>query len=154
MRYNPPPQGNTLIPMLSHLANPARFMRISGVALPWLGGVSLVVLVLGLFWSLILAPPDYQQGESVRIMFVHVPSAWMALSTYLFIAVASAVALVWRHPLADVAAQWGGGPSLRRCRGAGGGPDRRGLHAGVPRHRVAVGPADVGRVVGVGRAAD
>ena len=91
MRYNPPPQGITLIPMLSHLANPARFMRISGVALPWLGGVSLVVLVLGLFWSLILAPPDYQQGESVRIMFIHVPSAWMALSVYLFVAVASAV---------------------------------------------------------------
>ena len=91
--------------MLSHLANPARFMRISGVALPWLGGVSLVVLVLGLFWSLILAPPDYQQGESVRIMFIHVPSAWMALSVYLFVAVASAVALIWRHPLAEIAAQ-------------------------------------------------
>src|SRR5207248_71827 len=105
MRYNPPPQGITLIPMLSHLANPARFMRISGVALPWLGGVSLVVLVLGLLWSLILAPPDYQQGESVRIMFIHVPSAWMALSVYLFIAVASAVALIWRHPLAEIAAQ-------------------------------------------------
>src|SRR5258707_6095825 len=105
MRYNPPHQGITLIPMLSHLANPARFMRISGVALPWLGGVSLVVLVLGLFWSLILAPPDYQQGESVRIMFIHVPSAWMALSVYLFVAVASAVALIWRHPLAEVAAQ-------------------------------------------------
>src|SRR5436305_14181000 len=105
MRYNPPPQGITLIPMLSHLANPARFMRISGVALPWLGGVSLVVLVLGLFWSLILAPADYQQGESVRIMFIHVPSAWMALSVYLFVAVASAVALIWRHPLAEIAAQ-------------------------------------------------
>src|SRR5881394_183722 len=105
MRYNPPPQGITLIPMLSHLANPARFMRISGVALPWLGGVSLVVLVLGLFWSLILAPPDYQQGETVRIMFIHVPSAWMALSVYLLVAVASAVALVWRHPLAEIAAQ-------------------------------------------------
>src|SRR5437660_10154759 len=91
--------------MLSHLANPARFMRISGLALPWLGGVSLVVLVLGLFWSLILAPADYQQGESVRIMFIHVPSAWMALSVYLFVAVASAVALIWRHPLAEIAAQ-------------------------------------------------
>ena len=91
--------------MLSTLANPARFMRISGILLPWLGGVSLVVLVLGLVWSLILAPPDYQQGESVRIMFIHVPSAWMALSVYLFVAVASAVALIWRHPLAEIAAQ-------------------------------------------------
>src|SRR5213596_495156 len=91
--------------MLNYLANPARFMRISGVALPWLGGISLVVLALGLVWSLILAPPDYQQGESVRIMFIHVPAAWMALSVYLFVAVASAIALIWRHPLAEIAAQ-------------------------------------------------
>ena len=91
--------------MLTRLANPARFMRASGAALPWLGGASACALVLGLFWSLLIAPPDYQQGESVRIMFVHVPAAWMALSVYLFIAVASAVALVWRHPLAEIAAQ-------------------------------------------------
>src|ERR1700726_3750918 len=91
--------------MLSTLANPARFMRLSGGALPWLGGVTLVALVVGVAWSLLLAPPDYQQGESVRIMFIHVPAAWMALSVYLFVAVASAVALVWRHPLAEVAAQ-------------------------------------------------
>ena len=91
--------------MLTRLANPARFMRTSGVMLPWLGGASAGVLGLGLVWSLLLAPPDYQQGESVRIMFVHVPSAWMALSVYLLIAIASAVALVWRHPLAEIAAQ-------------------------------------------------
>src|ERR1700726_4211704 len=91
--------------MLSTLANPARFMRLSGGALPWLGGVTLVALVVGVAWSLLLAPPDYQQGESVRIMFIHVPAAWMSLSVYLFVAVASAVALVWRHPLAEVAAQ-------------------------------------------------
>jgi heme exporter protein C len=91
--------------MLSRLANPARFMRISSVVLPWTGASSLVVLALGLVWSLVLAPPDYQQGESVRIMFIHVPAAWMALSAYLFVAVASAVALIWRHPLAEIAAQ-------------------------------------------------
>src|SRR5438874_5685058 len=91
--------------MLNYLANPARFMRISGAVLPWLGGASLFVLALGLVWSLVLAPPDYQQGESVRIMFIHVPAAWMALSVYLFVAIASAVALVWRHPLAEIAAQ-------------------------------------------------
>src|SRR5882672_11714200 len=91
--------------MLTYLANPARFMRLSGAALPWFGGTTLAALIVGLAWSLLLAPPDYQQGESVRIMFIHVPSAWMALSTYLFIAVASAVALVWRHPLAGVAAR-------------------------------------------------
>ena len=91
--------------MLTRLANPARFMRLSGVALPWLGGATAGVLAVGLVWSLLLAPPDYQQGESVRIMFIHVPAAWMALSVYLFVAVASGVALVWRHPLAEIAAQ-------------------------------------------------
>jgi heme exporter protein C len=91
--------------MLTRFANPARFMRVSGAVLPWLGAATAAVLAIGLCWSLLLAPPDYQQGESVRIMFVHVPSAWMALSVYLLIAVASAVALVWRHPLAEIAAQ-------------------------------------------------
>jgi len=91
--------------MLSTLANPARFMRFSGAALPWLGGASLVFLAVGLAWALVLAPPDYQQGESVRIMFIHVPAAWMALSVYLFVAIGSGVALIWRHPLAEIAAQ-------------------------------------------------
>src|SRR5258707_7326284 len=91
--------------MMTRLANPARFMRVSGAMLPWLGGVTAIVLALGLAWSLLLAPPDYQQGESVRIMFIHVPAAIMAEGVYYFIAMASFVALVWRHPLADVAAQ-------------------------------------------------
>jgi heme exporter protein C len=91
--------------MLTRFANPARFMRASGKALPWLGAATAFVLVTGLFWSLVVAPPDYQQGETVRIMFIHVPAAWMALSVYLFIAVSSAVALVWRHPLAEIAGQ-------------------------------------------------
>src|SRR3989440_4074170 len=91
--------------MLTRLANPARFMRLSGAMLPWLAGLTAALLAIGLGWALLLAPPDYQQGESVRIMFIHVPSAWMALSIYLFIAIASGVALVSRHPLAEVAAQ-------------------------------------------------
>jgi len=90
---------------VDRLANPARFMRVSGAVLPWFGAVAAGVLGLGLVWSLLIAPPDYQQGESVRIMFIHVPAAWMALSIYLFIALASAVALVWRHPLAEIAGQ-------------------------------------------------
>ncbi|MGE5270877.1 MAG: heme ABC transporter permease [Thiohalocapsa sp.] len=91
--------------MLTRLANPARFMRASSALLPWLGTATAALLALGLVWSLLLAPPDYQQGESVRIMFIHVPSAWMALSVYLLVAVVSAIALVWRHPLAEIAAQ-------------------------------------------------
>jgi heme exporter protein C len=90
--------------MLNALANPARFMRVSGSAVPWLGAAAAVVLAIGLYLSLFVAPADYQQGESVRIMFIHVPSAWMATSVYLFIAVASAIALVWRHPLAAIGA--------------------------------------------------
>ncbi|HEY8871752.1 MAG TPA: cytochrome c biogenesis protein CcsA, partial [Stellaceae bacterium] len=86
---------------MDRLANPARFMRVSGAVLPWFGAAAVGVLGLGLAWSLVIAPPDYQQGESVRIMFIHVPAAWMALSIYLFVALASAVALVWRHPLAE-----------------------------------------------------
>jgi heme exporter protein C len=91
--------------MINWLANPARFMRLSAKALPWCGWAALALLAGGLYWSLVVAPPDYQQGDTVRIMYVHVPAAWWALSVYLFVAVASAVALVWRHPLAEVAAR-------------------------------------------------
>lgn len=91
--------------MINWLANPARFMRLSSSALPWCGWAAVAVLALGLYWSLVGAPPDYQQGDAVRIMYVHVPAAWLALSVYLFVAVASAVGLVWRHPLAEVAAR-------------------------------------------------
>jgi heme exporter protein C len=91
--------------MLTRFANPARFMRASGRVLPWLGAATGLLLTVGLVWALIVAPPDYQQGETVRIMFIHVPSAWMALSVYLFVAAAGAVALVWRHPLAEIAGQ-------------------------------------------------
>src|SRR5579871_5796455 len=91
--------------MLSRFANPARFVRVSAALLPWCAGVSIALILLGLYLALIASPPDYQQGEAVRIMYVHVPSAWMALNVYLFVAAASAVALVWRHPLAEVAAR-------------------------------------------------
>jgi len=90
--------------MINRLANPARFMRTSATALPWCGWSAAGVLAVGLYWALVAAPPDYQQGEAVRIMYIHVPSAWMALGVYLFVAVASGVALVWRHPLAEIAA--------------------------------------------------
>ena len=91
--------------MINWLANPTRFMRFGSTALPLCGWGATLAIVIGLYWSLVVAPPDYQQGDTVRIMFVHVPAAWMALSVYLFIAVASAFALVWRHPLAEIAAR-------------------------------------------------
>jgi len=86
-------------------ANPNRFMRLSAAVLPWAAGVMAALVPLGLYLALVASPADYQQGETVRIMYVHVPAAWMALFTYTFIAAASAVALIWRHPLADLAAR-------------------------------------------------
>src|SRR5271170_2463079 len=91
--------------MINWFANPARFMRLSARALPWCGCSTVGVLAIGIYLALVVAPPDYQQGDAARIMYVHVPAAWMALSIYLFIAVGSGVALVWRHPLAEIAAR-------------------------------------------------
>lgn len=91
--------------MFTRLANPTRFIRLADRLLPWLGGLTLIAFAAGLVWGLWFAPPDYQQGDTVRIMFVHVPAAWLAMFGYSFMAAASFVALVWKHPLADVAAK-------------------------------------------------
>mgnify|MGYP000845460927 CR=1 FL=1 len=90
---------------LHRFANPGRFLRLADRLLPWLIPAAAIVLGLGLYLALIGSPPDYQQGETVRIMYVHVPAAWMAMSTYLLLALAGAAALIWRHPLAEVAAE-------------------------------------------------
>ena len=87
------------------LANPTRFMELSGVLLPWLAGAAAAVLLYGLYLSFFVAPPDYQQGETVRIMFIHVPSAWLAMYCYVLIAISAFGLLVFRHPLADVSAK-------------------------------------------------
>jgi heme exporter protein C len=86
-------------------ANPQRFWRFSGALLPWVWAAALTLLVIGLYWALIASPEDYQQGASVRIMYVHVPASWMAMACYAAMAGASFVALIWRHVLADVAAK-------------------------------------------------
>ena len=86
------------------LANPHRFMTLARVLVPVFAVLALVLLTFG-FTLGIRAPADYQQGETVRIMFIHVPSAWLALGIYLLMAVAALGTLVWRHPLADVAAK-------------------------------------------------
>jgi heme exporter protein C len=90
---------------MHRFANPARFMRLSAVLLPWVAGAAALATAGGLYLALFVSPPDYQQGETVRIMFVHVPAAWMALMVYGAMAMASAAALVWRHPLAELAAR-------------------------------------------------
>jgi heme exporter protein C len=90
---------------MHRFANPARFMRLSGAVLPWCAAATALMLGIGFYLALIVAPADYQQGETVRIMFIHVPAAWMALFVYANMALASAVGLIWRHPLADLAAR-------------------------------------------------
>jgi len=90
---------------MHRFANPGRFLRIAAVVQPIAIVVLVVSLVAGLYLALVVAPPDYQQGESARIMYVHVPAAWMALFVYTAMAAASAVALIWRHPLAEIVAK-------------------------------------------------
>jgi heme exporter protein C len=85
-------------------ANPKRFMNLSGTMLPWLGAVSALAIIAGLYLGF-TAPPDYQQGDTVKIMFIHVPAAWEAMMCYGLMAIASLLGLVNRHPLADVAAK-------------------------------------------------
>ncbi|MCK6450187.1 MAG: heme ABC transporter permease [Alphaproteobacteria bacterium] len=90
---------------MHRFANPGRFLRIAAVVQPIALAVLVVSLVVGLYLALVVSPADYQQGESARIMYVHVPAAWMALFVYTAMAAASAVALIWRHPLAEVVAK-------------------------------------------------
>lgn len=86
-------------------ANPQRFMDMSGQVLPLLWLAAVLLMGWGLYEAIFVVPPDYQQGETVRIMYVHVPSAWLASFVYGVMFVASVVGLVWKHPLADAAAK-------------------------------------------------
>jgi heme exporter protein C len=88
--------------MLKMLANPAFFMRLSGRLLPFLAAAALLSGIYGLYLAWFVAPPDYQQGETVRIMYIHVPAAWLSLFFYVIMAVSALGTLVWRHPLADM----------------------------------------------------
>ncbi|WP_370336923.1 heme ABC transporter permease [Parvularcula marina] len=90
---------------LSKLANPALFMRVSGPIVPIAGVLALLLIGAGTVMAYFFSPPDARQGEAVRIMYVHVPAAWLALQTYAVIAIASLVGFVWRHRLADVIAK-------------------------------------------------
>jgi len=89
---------------LHRFANPGRFLRQSGAVLPWLSLAALLLTATGLVWGLFFAPADWQQGDAVRIIYIHVPAAWLASAGYFALAACSVVSLVWRHPLADLAA--------------------------------------------------
>ena len=90
---------------MHRFANPARFMRIAEPLLPWTSMGALAAILLALYFGIFSSPADYQQGETVRIMYVHVPAAWMALFAYTLMALASGSFLIWKHPLADLSAQ-------------------------------------------------
>ncbi len=90
---------------LHFLANPARFRRFSQRVLPGLGFATVLMLAVGVYMAFFVAPEDYQQGKTVRIMFLHVPSAWLSMGGYALLAALGASLLVWRHPLAALMAR-------------------------------------------------
>ncbi len=83
-------------------ANPANFLRLAGVLVPWLAGITVVLFAVGLYLAA-TGPADYQQGRTVMIMYLHVPAAWNAMFVYMVMATSALGTLVWRHPLADAA---------------------------------------------------
>jgi heme exporter protein C len=89
---------------LIDLANPTRFVALVGRALPWFIAATLIAFAFGLRETY-LVPDDYQQGATVKIMFIHVPNAWLSMFTWSVMSAAALGTLVWRHPLADVAAK-------------------------------------------------
>lgn len=91
--------------MFDYLANPTRFLKIASIVEPLAWAVFAISCSVGLYLAFFASPADYQQGETVRIMYIHVPAAWMALFGYLMMAVAAFFFLVWKHPLADIGAR-------------------------------------------------
>ena len=88
---------------LIDLANPTRFLTLSGRILPWLSAATLIAFAFGIA-QVIGAPDDYQQGATAKIMYIHVPAAWLSMFVWGTMSIAALGTLVWRHPLADVAA--------------------------------------------------
>lgn len=90
-------------PIFHKLGSPRWFYRISGLWLPWLALVTAALLVCGTVWGLLYAPPDFRQGNSFRIIYIHVPASMLAMAGYVFMAIAAAISLIWRMKLAEVA---------------------------------------------------
>ncbi len=84
-------------------ANPANFLRLATAVIPWTAALTVVLAAIGLYGAFLASPADYQQGQSVRIMYIHVPAAWLAMLCYSTMALSALGTLVWRHPLADAA---------------------------------------------------
>jgi len=84
-------------------ANPSDFLRIARFVVPWAATITAALFAIGLYLAIFVAPPDYQQGETVKIMYLHVPAAWLSMSVYAVMTAAALGTLVFRHPLADAA---------------------------------------------------
>ena len=123
--------------MIQKYANPARFNRLAARLMPWFAWPAGALILGGLYFALVASPADYQQGETVRIMYVHVPSAWMALFVYSSMAIASAVGLIWKHPLAHLSAE--AAAPIGAC-----------FTFSLPVYRIALGQTHVGHLVGLG----
>ncbi len=87
------------------MASPRFFYRLAEILIPWFAACTAIIVVWALYLGLIVAPPDYQQGESYRIIYVHVPAAWMSMFVYMIMAVSSAIFLIWKMKLADIVAE-------------------------------------------------
>jgi len=86
------------------LASPKHFYRFATRLIPWLGWSTLLLFVVGLYLGLFVAPTDYQQGESYRIIYIHVPAAWMSMFVYMVMATAGGIGLIWKMKMADIIA--------------------------------------------------
>jgi heme exporter protein C len=86
-------------------ASPKNFYQISSKIIPWFLYPFIIITVVGLYWGLVIAPADYQQGESYRIMYVHVPAAWMSMFVYLVMAISGGIGLIWQIKLANIVAK-------------------------------------------------
>lgn len=91
-----------MIDLLHKITSPEKFFTLSGRLFPWFGWTSLALMLAGLYGGLVLAPPDFQQGEGYRIIFIHVPSAWMSLFIYVVMATAGAIGLVGEAKVAHI----------------------------------------------------
>src|ERR1700736_3961031 len=125
---------------LIDLANPTKFLNLTARILPWLAAATAILLAIGLYQSA-MAPDDYQQGATVKIMFIHVPNAWLSMLVWGVMSLAALGTLVWRHPLADVAAKAAA-------------PIGAAVTFLAPGAGSLLGTADVGHLLGMGRAAD
>ena len=91
-----------MMAFIHRMGSPRYFYEWTGAWVPWLAAITFILMVVGTYWGLVIAPPDYQQGESARIMYIHVPSAWLSMFVYMVMAVASAVTLIWKIKVTEV----------------------------------------------------